>query len=99
MIFCKVCGEALNLFETHDEEVCYVCLRKGIQQKKPVPARETDNSDLLSEALLSHEDDKLVLRSPEGWILWSAPDSDTYGLGAILSRARRINEIRKKRRS
>ena len=97
MIFCKVCGEALNLFETRDEEVCYTCLRKDIQQGKPAPVRETGTMDFLSEALLGHEDDKLVVRSPEGWILWSAPDSETHNLGAILARAKRIHEIRKKR--
>jgi hypothetical protein len=98
MIFCKVCGEALNLFATRDEEVCYTCLRKGIQQESPTPVRETGNADLLSDILLGHEDDKLVVRSPEGWILWSAPDSETHSLGAILARAGRIHEIRKKRR-
>jgi hypothetical protein len=99
MIFCKVCGEALNLFETRDEEVCYTCLRKGIQQEPPAPVvRETGNADFLAEVLLGHEDGKLVVRSPEGWILWSAPDSETHSLGAILARAGRIHEIRKKRR-
>ena len=93
MIFCKVCGEALNLFETRDEEVCYTCLRKDIRQVKPASVRETGTADFLTEAFLSHEDDKLVVRSPEGWILWSAPDSETH----ILARAKRIHEIRKKR--
>jgi hypothetical protein len=67
MIFCKVCGEALNLFETRDEEVCYACLRKDIKQVKPAPVPETGTMDFLSAALLAHEDDKLVVRSPEGW--------------------------------
>ena len=97
MIFCKVCGEALNLFETRDEEICYACLRKDIKQARHAPVRETGAMDFLSEAFLAHEEDKLVVRSPEGWILWSAPASETHNLGAILARAGRIHAIRKKR--
>ena len=94
MKFCKGCGGALNLFETNDEELCYTCLRKEIQQ--PIPT-ETDATILLPEALLSHEDGKLVLRAAEGWILWSAEDNETHSLGSILAKAGRIYEIRKKR--
>ncbi len=98
MIFCKICGGALNLFETKDEEVCYSCLKKGIEQEKPVPTREKEKEDPLSEALLGYEEGKLVLRSVEGWVLWSAPDTEAYKIEDILSRARRICEIRNKRR-
>jgi len=98
MIFCKVCGGALNLFETHDEEVCYACLKKGITKQKPAPVRQEDEEDLLANAYLGHEEGKFVLRSQEGWVLWSAPDSETYRLEVILARARRICEIRKKSR-
>ena len=97
MKFCKGCGGALNLFETHDEELCYTCLRKEIQQPRPTPVQETGTSILLPEALLSHEDGKLVLRAAEGWILWSAADNQPHSLGSILTKARRIYEIRKKR--
>jgi len=98
MIFCKVCGGALNLFETHNEEVCYSCLKKGIKEQEPAPVRKKKADDPLVEALLGHEEGKLVLRSAEGWILWSAPDNEKYKLDAILARARRICEIRNKRR-
>jgi hypothetical protein len=97
MKFCKTCGNALNLFETHDEEVCYACLKKGLKEEKPPHVQETGNGALLSNALFSHEEGKLVLRSPEGWILWSAPDSETHSLGSIQIRAKRIHEIRRKR--
>jgi hypothetical protein len=98
MIFCKVCGGALNLFETHNEEVCYSCLKKGIKQEKPPPLREKEDEDPLANASLEHEEGKFVLRSAEGWVLWSAPDTEVYRLDAILARARRICEIRNKRR-
>ncbi len=98
MIFCKVCGEALNLFATHDEEVCYSCLKKGIPPERSAVVRVKEKQDLLADAVLSHEEGKLVLRSAEGWVLWSAPDQTSYGLETILTRARRICEIRNKRR-
>lgn len=98
MIFCKSCGGALNLFETHDEEVCYSCLRKRLPPERPAsPVREGGNIDLLADAVLSHEDHKFVLRSTEDWVLWSAPDSEVHSLRSILSKAGRIQEIRKKR--
>lgn len=97
MKFCKGCGGALNLFETRDEELCYTCLRKEIQQPRPAPVQAKGTSILLPEALLSHENGKLVLRAAEGWILWSAADNETYSLGSIMTKAQRIYEIRKKR--
>jgi hypothetical protein len=98
MIFCKECGGALNLFQIHDEEVCYTCLRKGIkQEQKAAPARVAEEDDPLLTAAVSHEDGKIVLRSPEGWILWSCPDSEAHSLTSIISRARRIHQIRSKR--
>lgn len=96
MIFCKKCGGALNLFETYDEDICYACLRKEIKQEQPIPIITT-GTELLVDAIFSHEGGKIVLRSPEGWVLWSAPDSETHSLGTILNRARRIHEIRCKR--
>ena len=98
MIFCKVCGDALNLFETHAEEVCYAGLKQGIEQEKPVAAPRQQGKDLLADAMLGHEEGNLVLRSAEGWVLWSAPDNGTYDLESLLTKARRICEIRKKRK-
>lgn len=97
MIFCKECGGALNLFETHNEEVCYACLRKGIkEEQKPLPVVASDVDPLLA-AILSHEEGKMILRSPEGWVLWSAPDGEYHSLNSIINRARRIHQIRSKR--
>jgi hypothetical protein len=98
MIFCKICGGTLNLFDTQDEEVCYSCLKKGIEQQQKTPVQEKDDDDPLSHARLGHEKGRFVLRSAEGWVLWSAPDDKEYELDVILGRARRICEIRKKSR-
>ncbi len=98
MQFCKDCGGVLNLLGNNDHELCSTC----IQQKKrfnPVakPAPEEDNIDLLNDAFLSYETNKIVLRSKEGWELWSAPQTTSTNLQTILNRARRIYEIRLKR--
>ncbi|KAB2887632.1 MAG: hypothetical protein F9K32_19265 [Desulfobulbaceae bacterium] len=100
MIFCKECGEALNLFETHDEDVCYSCLRLRLEPAKPpVPPPPAAAGNLFPPgATLSREQGSLVLRSPEGWVLWSGPDSERHSLEAILSRAQRIDAIRRKRK-
>lgn len=101
MIFCKECGEALNLFETHDEDVCYSCLRRRLDPAKPLaqpPPPATAGEDCPPGATLSHEGDTLFLRSPEGWVLWSGPDSRRHSLETILSQAQRIDAIRRKRK-
>lgn len=101
MIFCKECGDALNLFETHDEDVCYSCLRSQLDPAKPSappPPAAADSKDCPPGATLSHEGDTLFLRSPEGWVLWSGPDSERHSLETILSRAQRIDAIRRKRK-
>jgi hypothetical protein len=102
MQFCKDCGGVLNLFGTNDQELCSSC----IQQKKryapvsapaPVQKPQQDSFDLLNDAVLSYENTKIVLRSKEGWELWSAPTGTETDLQTILARARRIYQIRLKR--
>lgn len=98
MQFCKECGGALNLFESNDENICWTCVRKEEKHKKP-PKEQASSSDVdeLSEATLSFENNMLVLKAQEGWILWSGPETQTANLGAIMKRARHIYAIRKKR--
>lgn len=101
MIFCKECGEALNLFETHDEDVCYSCLRRRLEPAKPPappPLAAATGELYLPGATLSREGDFLFLRSPEGWVLWSGADNERHDLEAILNRAQRIDAIRRKRK-
>ena len=98
MKFCKACGQALNLFETQDEDICHSCLKKKIEKEKPAPVREKGEAPPLGEMFLGYEEGKLVLRSPEGWVLWSGPDTETYRMEDILIRARKICEIRNKRK-
>ena len=98
MQFCKDCGGALQLFGSNKDDLCSTCVQK---QKKAAPqdataSREQDDG-LLDQAVLSVENGRLVLRSKEGWELWSGPAETQAGLKTILDRARRIYEIRLKR--
>lgn len=96
MQFCKKCGGALNLFETNEEGICWTCVRKSEKKVVSAPAGKDESSEL-SESALTLEGDMLVLKSIEGWVLWSGPAAKAVKLGDILKRARRIHQIRSKR--
>jgi len=100
MRFCKDCGTVLNLFGNREKELCSAC----IQHKKeaevvhiPVKAEKTDNTDILSDTKLSCENGKIILRSKEGWELWSGSINSSTELQTIIKRAKRIYEIRLRR--
>jgi hypothetical protein len=99
MQFCKDCGGVLNLFGNNEAELCSSCIQ---QKKKLVPKPEKTPSncqdhDLLAKAVLTYENNKIILRAAEGWELWSSPAEVKTELKTILKRATRIYEIRKKR--
>lgn len=99
MQFCTDCGSVLNLFEFPDEELCFSC-RKSIEKKEmPPPPQAAPTLDVssLADAVLSHENGQIVLKSPEGWILWSVTDTGSSTMDKIIKRAGRILEIRQKR--
>ena len=100
MRFCKDCGTVLNLFGNREKELCSAC----IQHKKeaevvhiPVKVEKTEEASILSDATMSCENSKIVLRSKEGWELWSANLNSTTELQTIIKRAKRIYEIRLRR--
>lgn len=104
MQFCNDCGAVLNLLEFPDEEICYSCRKKKEPEKpavisQPQQPAQPPPFDITSlrDAVLSHEDNQLVLRSPEGWLLWSCPDSSSSTMDKIVNRAERILKIRQKR--
>lgn len=99
MQFCTDCGSVLNLFEFPDEELCFSC-RKSIEKKEVPPSPQpapTLNVSSLADAVLSHENGQIVLKSPEGWILWSVAETGSSTMDKIVKRAERILEIRQKR--
>lgn len=103
MQFCTRCGSVLNLFEFPDEEICYSC--RKVEEKQtadPEPQQKTENSDIssydsLNEATFQLENNQLVLRSPEGWTLWSGPVQTAVKFESIVQRANKIMKIRSKR--
>lgn len=98
MQFCKDCGGVLNLFGNDQSELCSACIQHQKRLSPPAPVvRKEEKPDLLADALLSMENGRIVLRSKEGWELWSAPAGVTTDLKTLLARARRIYEIRMRR--
>ncbi|OGR19416.1 MAG: hypothetical protein A2X81_13405 [Desulfobacterales bacterium GWB2_56_26] len=102
MQFCKDCGGVLNLFGNNENDLCSACVQ---QQKRMAqllaPAAVVQKTEtpagLLAETVLSLENGKIVLRSKEGWELWSAQPGVSTTLQTMLARARRIYEIRLRR--
>ncbi|MCP4340977.1 MAG: hypothetical protein GY799_19345 [Desulfobulbaceae bacterium] len=105
MQFCKDCGTVLNLFGNNERELCSSCIQhKKKAEPSPAPAPTTGKSatkaesfELLADAVLSYENNKIVLRSKEGWDLWSGTPGVQIDLKTILARAGRIYEIRLRR--
>jgi len=99
MQFCKDCGGVLNLFGNNEAELCSSCIqqKKKLSPKPVEPHAGNHHQDLLAGAVLSYENNKIVLRAAEGWELWSSPADTETELKTVLNRARRIYEIRKRR--
>ncbi len=98
MEFCKECGGALILFENNNSGLCSSCnlhYKKGVS-KASESAR--GNADLPGDAVFTYEDGKILLRSKEGWLLWSASAEKQTELNTVLKSAKLIYEIRKKRK-
>ena len=87
MQFCKDCGTVLNLFGNNERELCSACIqhKKKIEsptvfmQKSEPAAPKTETSELLADTILSYENNKMVLRSKEGWELWSGAPGTRIG--------------------
>ena len=98
MQFCKDCGGVLNLFGKDDRELCPSCIQtKKKVAPSPPPAHREEVADILQDTVLSCENGKIVLRSKEGWELWSAPPGIKTELKAVFAQARRIYAIRLRR--
>ncbi len=100
MQFCKDCGGVLNIFGKNTSGLCSACIqhKKEPEQLAPAPKPATVDDDLPSDAKLTVENGKIILRSKEGWQLWSAPQETQTELQAILKSAKLIYRIRKKRK-
>lgn len=100
MRFCKDCGTVLNLFGNREKEHCSACIHHKKEKevvRAPVKNEESEDNSILLGAKLSCENEKLILRSKEGWELWSGSQNSTTELTTLLKRAKRIYEIRLRR--
>ncbi|PHR27433.1 MAG: hypothetical protein COA36_09405 [Desulfotalea sp.] len=100
MRFCKDCGTVLNLFGNMEKELCSAC----IQHKKkaevihvPIKKEIPTDPNILDDTTISFKNGKIILRSKEGWELWSCKQNDITALKTILNKAKRIYEIRLRR--
>jgi hypothetical protein len=97
MLFCKDCGVALGIFGNDQREYCAACVQLHKPQPLPPPSAPAGDPDLLADAVLSLENGKMVLRSKEGWELWSGGPGTRMELKILVAQARRIYTIRLRR--
>lgn len=97
MLFCKDCGVALGIFGKDHRDYCATCVQRHTPQPLPSNAVTSGDVDLLAEAALSLENGKMVLRSKEGWELWSGSPGIKIELKTLFAQARRIYAIRLRR--
>ncbi len=109
MKFCKDCGAVLNIFGNNEKDLCSSCMQpeKRVEPADPLPAPVPlpavtppieEQYALFGDAVLSCENNKIVLRSKEGWELWSSPFDTEAELKTILARAKQIYQIRLRRK-
>lgn len=97
MKFCTKCDKPLEFIESIEGELCSDCVSKSSSVHEAAAKPALDLEDLAG-ASLSVENGKIILKSLEGWTLWSAPVGERTELQTILTRGKRILEIRKKNR-
>ncbi len=97
MQFCKQCGTPIAILHDKDAIFCTTCAPAG---KTTRPQKNENNvfADLafLSDCTLSVENNKVLLTSKEGWLLWSGNSSSTHNLQILLKKAAKIYGIRKR---
>ncbi|MBE0583095.1 MAG: hypothetical protein IH612_04955 [Desulfofustis sp.] len=97
MKFCTACEKPLDFLEYLDGELCADCRSKQPSAVATVPAEDDLDIEALLETTLTLSEDKVELRSPEGWVLWTAGAGQQHCLRTILLRAQKIMKIRRKR--
>ena len=98
MRFCNDCGGVLNLFGNDSNGLCSSCIQHKKKPEIQQIEQQEDTSELLADAIFTVDNGKIVLKSKEGWQLWSAPIDSRTELQSILKTAKLIYRIRKKRK-
>ncbi len=98
MQFCTDCGGVLNLFGNNTSSLCSSCIQ---HRKEPLPPKAVSpkqDDDVLADSILCVENGKIILRSKEGWQLWSASVESKTELASVMKAAKLIYTIRKRRK-
>ncbi|BDD85898.1 hypothetical protein [Desulfofustis limnaeus] len=96
MKFCIDCDNPLDFQEFLDGDRCTACRQKE-QAAKQTPAAGLLPMDELLDSTLTVSGNRIELRAPEGWVLWSGEPAQVHDLGSILSGAHKIVSIRRKK--
>ncbi len=99
MQFCKQCGTPIAIL--HDKEAIF-CPACASASKTP-QTRKNENALSLNLTEISGftfttENNKILLKSKEGWLLWSGESTTPHNLETILSKAVKIHRIRKRQK-
>jgi hypothetical protein len=102
MKFCIDCDKPLDFQEFLDGDRCTACRQKERAAKQPpaakqLPATELVPMDELLDSTLTVSGNRIELRAPEGWVLWSGEPDLVHDLGSILTGAHKILSIRRKK--
>jgi hypothetical protein len=98
MQFCSDCGGVLNLFGKSSSGLCSACIQHKKEPEPPKAVPQQENRQELDDSTLTVENGKIILRSKEGWQLWSAPVNSSTTLANIVKSAKLIHRIRSKRK-
>ncbi len=98
MQFCTDCGGVLNLFGNDTSSLCSSCIQHRKKAPPPKTVTPEQGDGILAESILCVENGKIILRSKEGWQLWSAPVESQTELASIMKGAKLIYNIRKRRK-
>ena len=96
MKFCQQCGQTLSILTNSSNEYCEKCTPAPVESP-PVDDKTEQPPDIYS-ATFSCVDGKIMLKSKEGWILWSGNADHEHSLQNIIDRAVPILKIRSKRK-
>lgn len=72
--------------------------KKSVESLPP-PEHDEDSEDfqILRDTTISVENEKIIIRSKEGWELWRGSASETIEMNTLLARAKKIYQIRLRR--
>lgn len=96
MKFCQQCGQTLSILTNTNSDYCTECTARP--EKPPTANVNVEQPPDIFSAIFACADGKILLKSKEGWILWSGSAENEHSLKTIIDRADAILKIRSKRK-